>query len=136
PWTYTATCYDSPGCLCPSPSVVNWMLYLGVTFGYQLYAFDLPKPNPVPFINQPLVPDAIAPGGPGFTLTVNGTGFVPGAVVNWNGSARATAFVSNSQLTVSILVSDSAIASTASVTVVNPSAGVGTSNVEFYTATS
>src|SRR6266498_2066712 len=31
--------------------------------------------NPVPLINQPLVPDATAPGGPGFTLTVNGTGF-------------------------------------------------------------
>ena len=27
---------------------------------------------PVPLINQPLVPDAVAPGGAGFTLTVNG----------------------------------------------------------------
>src|SRR5438105_14977378 len=44
--------------------------------------------NPVPLINQPLVPDAIAPGGAGFTLTVNGTGFVSGSEVNWNGSAR------------------------------------------------
>jgi len=34
--------------------------------------------NPVPLINQPLVPDAVAPGGAGFTLTVNGTGFVSG----------------------------------------------------------
>src|SRR5206468_3474447 len=91
--------------------------------------------NPVPLINQPLVPDAIAPGGAGFTLTVNGTGFVPGSVVNWNGSARTTTFVSNSQLTVSILVSDIAIASTASVTVVNPSPGGGTSNVEFFPIT-
>ncbi len=46
--------------------------------------------NPVPFINQPLVPDAIKPGEAGFTLTVNGTGFVSGATVNWNGSARGT----------------------------------------------
>src|SRR5439155_14204937 len=107
----------------------------GVTFGYQLYAFDLPEPNPVPLISQPLVPDAVAPGGAGFTLTVNGTGFVSGSVVNWNGSARATTFVSNSQLTVSILVSDIAIASTASVTVVNPSPGGGTSNVEFFPIT-
>ena len=44
--------------------------------------------NPVPLINQPLVPDAVAPGGPAFTLTVNGTGFVSASVVNWNGSAR------------------------------------------------
>jgi hypothetical protein len=41
---------------------------------------------PVPFINQPLVPDAMAPGGPDFTLTVNGTGFVSNSTVNWNGS--------------------------------------------------
>jgi len=38
--------------------------------------------NPVPLINQPLVPAATAPGGTGFTLTVNGTGFVPGSVVH------------------------------------------------------
>jgi len=134
-WTYTATSYYSPGCLCPSPSVVNGMLYVGVTFGYQLYAFDLPEPNPVPLISQPLVPDAVAPGGAGFTLTVNGTGFVSGSVVNWNGSARATTFVSNSQLTASIMASDIATASTASVTVVNPTPGGGTSNVEFFPIT-
>src|SRR6476659_6353424 len=84
--------------------------------------------NPVPLINQPLVPDTVAPGGAGFTLTVNGTGFVPSAVVNWNGSARATTFVNSSQLTASILASDIASVSTASVTVVNPSPGSGTSN--------
>src|SRR5439155_23111954 len=92
--------------------------------------------NPVPLINQPLVPDATAPGGPGFTLTVNGTGFVSGALVNWNGSPRATTFVSDSQLTASILASDIAIASTASVTVVNPSPGGGESNAAFFPVTS
>ena len=54
---------------------------------------------PVPFINLPLIPDATAPGGAQFTLTVNGTGFVSTSVVNWNGSALATQFVSESQLT-------------------------------------
>src|SRR5205814_1234210 len=39
----------------------------------------LGQSNPVPFVNQPLVPSAVAPGGPDFTLTVNGTGFVSGA---------------------------------------------------------
>lgn len=29
------------------------------------------SPNPVPFINDPLVPTSAAPGGPGFTLTLN-----------------------------------------------------------------
>src|SRR5205823_211361 len=91
--------------------------------------------NPVPLISQPLVPDAIAPGSAGFTLTVNGTGFVSGSVVNWNGSARATTFVNSSQLTASILASDIATASTASVTVVNPSPGGGTSNIVFFPIT-
>ena len=51
---------------------------------------------PVPFISQPLLPDATAPGGPSFTLTVNGTGFASNSVVQWNASARTTHFVSDS----------------------------------------
>jgi IPT/TIG domain len=85
--------------------------------------------NPVPLINQPLVPDARRPGATGFTLTVNGTGFVAGSVVKWNGSARATTFVNKSRLTASILAPDVASARTVSVTVVNPSGS--SSNVVF-----
>ena len=88
--------------------------------------------NPVPLINQPLVPDSVAPGEAGFTLTVNGTGFVPMSVVNWNGSARATTYVSTSQLITAILASDIASASTASITVVSPGPGGGISNVAFF----
>jgi FG-GAP-like repeat/Abnormal spindle-like microcephaly-assoc'd, ASPM-SPD-2-Hydin/FG-GAP repeat len=91
--------------------------------------------NPVPFVNQPLVPDATSPGGPEFTLTVNGTGFVSGSVVNWNGSALATQFVSGSQLTATVPATNIATATTASVTVVNSAPGGGTSNVAFFTAT-
>jgi hypothetical protein len=85
--------------------------------------------NPVPLINQPLVPDTAVPGGKGFTLTVNGTQFVSGSVVNWNASALVTTFVSGSQLTASVPASDIAKAHTASVTVANPGPGGGTSNV-------
>ena len=91
--------------------------------------------NPVPLINQPLVPDAVMPGGAGFTLTVNGTGFVPGAVVHWNGSALATTFVSGSQLKASVSASDIVQPGTASVTVVNPGPRGGTSNVAFFEVT-
>jgi hypothetical protein len=52
--------------------------------------------DPVPLINQPLVPDAAKPGGAAFTLTVNGSGFVAGSVVDWNGAARTTTFVTHS----------------------------------------
>jgi FG-GAP-like repeat/Abnormal spindle-like microcephaly-assoc'd, ASPM-SPD-2-Hydin/Protein of unknown function (DUF1573) len=87
--------------------------------------------NPVPFINQPLVPSAVAPGGPDFTLTVNGTGFVNGATINWNGSPLATTFVSNSQLTATVPAARIAIMGTASISVVNPAPGGGASNVAF-----
>ncbi len=90
---------------------------------------------PVPFINLPLMPDATAPGGPQFTLTVNGTGFVSTSTVNWNGSALATQFVSSSQLTAIVPATDIATASTGWVTVVNPAPGGGRSNVTFFTVT-
>jgi hypothetical protein len=88
--------------------------------------------NPVPFVDQPLVPDATAPGGTAFTLTLNGAGFVATSVVNWNGSPRATTFVSSSKLTAAILASDIAKGSTAAVTVVSPSPGGGVSNTLFF----
>ena len=91
--------------------------------------------NPVPLINQPLVPDAVQTGGPAFTLTVNGTGFVATSVVNWNSSPRATTFVSGSQVTASITAADIAITGTASVTVASPSPGGGISNTVFLPVT-
>lgn len=87
---------------------------------------------PVPQVSQPLVPTTIAPGSAGFTLTVNGANFVNGAMVQWNGSSRATTFVSGSQLTAQILASDVATAGTASVQVVNGAAGQPLSNKVYF----
>jgi FG-GAP-like repeat len=92
----------------------------------------LAQSNPVPLVNQPLVPTATAPGGQSFTFTVNGTGFVSGSTVNWNGTPLTTTFVSSSQLTATVPASDIATASTASVTVSSPSPGGGNSNVLFF----
>ena len=91
--------------------------------------------NPVPLINQPLVPDVAKPGGAAFTLTVNGTGFVSSSVVKWNGHSRITTFVNSSRLTASILSSDVAKAGTAAVTVANSSPGGGASNAIFFEVT-
>jgi hypothetical protein len=88
--------------------------------------------NPVPLINQPLVPDAVAPGGKAFTLTVNGAGFASTATVNWNGSPLTTKFVGASQLTARVPASDIGQPITAAVTVTNPGPGGGTSNVAFF----
>jgi hypothetical protein len=108
------------------------VLFLAVVAVLAAFAGSAIAENPVPFIDQPLVPDATAPGGTGFTLTVNGAGFVSKSVVNWNGSPRATTFVSSSQLKAAILAPDIATASTATVTVVSPSPGGGVSNVQYF----
>src|SRR5260221_8356194 len=91
--------------------------------------------NPVPIINQPLVPGTAAPGGNAFSLAVNGTGFVSGSSVEWNGSPRTTTFVSGSQLTAAINAADIAVAGTAAVTRVNPAPGGGRSNPGFFSVT-
>jgi len=60
---------------------------------------------------------------------VNGANFVSGAVVNWNGSARSTSFVSGVQLTATITAADIATNGTASVTVT--SGGITTGALTF-----
>lgn len=91
------------------------------------------QPNAIPVLYQPLSPANASPGSGAFSLTVSGTGFVSGATVYWNGSARATTFASASKVSAAILATDVAKASTASVTVVNPAPGGGTSNVVYFT---
>ena len=67
------------------------------------------------------------------TLTVNGGNFVSTSTVNWNGVARATTFVSPTQLAATITATDIAVEGTASVTVVNPAPGGGTSAAATFT---
>jgi hypothetical protein len=88
--------------------------------------------NPIPLVNQPLIPMTIKPGSQGFTLTVTGTGFASTAVVTWNGSTRVTSFISSTELQAQISAADVAKPGTASVAAVNPSPGGGTSNVVFF----
>jgi hypothetical protein len=94
------------------------------------------SPFPVPSINQPLTPDAASPGGAGFTLTVNGTGFTSSSIVHWDGGARATTFVRATRLTAAILAADISVAATASVTVSNPLPGGGISSPVLFQVTS
>jgi hypothetical protein len=92
----------------------------------------LAQTNPVPLVNQPTVPTATAPGGPSFTLTVHGTGFVSGSVINWNATALATTFISSSELSTTVPTSDIAKQSTATITVTSPGPGGGMSNPLFF----
>jgi hypothetical protein len=90
---------------------------------------------PIPFVNQPLIPTTITPGGPQFSLTVNGTGFVPGATVDWNGTALATNFVNAERLTATVPAARVTSPKTVSITVVNGASNV-TSNVVFFSVSS
>jgi phospholipase C len=92
--------------------------------------------NAVPLISDPLVPTRAAPGGAGFTLTVNGSGFVSGATIQWNGIALTTTFVNSSKLTATVPSANIANAGTALITVTNPTPGGGNSNVLSFQITS
>jgi hypothetical protein len=93
-----------------------------------------PVPYPVPQITQ-LSPLSASTGGSGFTLTVNGAGFVPGSVLSWNGVSRPATFISDIQLQAAVNAVDVALAGTARVSVLNPSPGGGSSNVLFLPVT-
>jgi hypothetical protein len=88
--------------------------------------------GPVPLLYQPLVPASAAPGGAGFTLTINGAGFTSTAQVYWNGSLRPTTVVSNSQVQAQIGASDIAKAGFGWVTVGNLGVGEVQSNVVYF----
>ncbi len=88
--------------------------------------------NPTPTISS-LSPSSAAHGGTDFQMRVSGSGFAPNAFVEWNGSFRATAFISSSQLVVLIPAADIAASGNANVSVTNPAPGGGTSSNEMFT---
>jgi parallel beta-helix repeat protein len=87
--------------------------------------------NPVPTLTS-VQPTSATAGTGAFTLTVNGTNFVTTSVVNFNGSARATTYVSATQLTAAILASDITLGGAFSVTVTNPTPGGGTTSATSF----
>jgi uncharacterized protein (TIGR03437 family) len=88
--------------------------------------------NPQPQLTS-LSPTSTLVGGGSFTLTVNGSGFIPSSIIRWGNQDRTTTFVSNSQLTAAIPASDVANVGAVNVTVFNPAPGGGTSNALTFT---
>lgn len=86
---------------------------------------------PVPTTTT-LSPTTVTAGSSAFTLTVNGTNFIRNSVVQWNGSDRVTTYHSATQLTAAITAADILSASTATVTVFNPTPGGGVSNPQAF----
>ncbi|MGB6946304.1 MAG: IPT/TIG domain-containing protein [Bryobacteraceae bacterium] len=79
--------------------------------------FTINPPNPAITSTSPS--SAIA-GGAGFTLTINGTGFVAGATVQLGNLNLVTTFISSSQVTAFVPASVISSPATPLVTVINP----------------
>jgi hypothetical protein len=89
-------------------------------------ALTLTVNNPVPSISSVSPNPALALAS-SYTLTVNGTGFVRGSVIQIDGAAQTTTFVSATQVQAKVSGGLLAIG-IHTVTVFNPTPGGGTSN--------
>jgi hypothetical protein len=77
-------------------------------------------------------PASVSHGSGQSVLTVTGTGFVPGAQVQWNGAPRDTTYLNGTTLEVFLPASDLGASGSVQVTVANPFAG-GTSAAVAFT---
>ena len=89
------------------------LLALTLACGYSSGAANMPA------ISQ-LNPGSTNAGAGNFMLTVNGTNFAARAVVNWNGNAQATTYVSSRQLTIAVPAMAVASSGMVHITVTNP----------------
>ncbi|MFD2720355.1 beta strand repeat-containing protein [Hymenobacter monticola] len=104
----------------------------GGTSAATTFTVNAPAPNPVPTISS-LTPSSVFVGTASQTLTVAGTNFLSSSVVSLNGITRTTAYVSPSQLTITLTAADQATVGTYDVTVTNPAPGGGTSGTATFT---
>jgi hypothetical protein len=110
-----------PPNLVTSPTTASITVFAGGNTSNQV---PLAVVSADPIINS-IAPNVAMAGGSGFTLTVNGTGFANGAVVQWNGTALTTAYVSAQVLKATVPASLIASTGSAQVTAV---VGQATSN--------
>ncbi len=88
--------------------------------------------NPVPVIAN-ITPNNRLVGSAAFELIVNGSNFVVGSIVRFNGQDRATIYVSETVLRVQITAADLQTAGQFPVTVFSPAPGGGLSNAVNFT---
>jgi hypothetical protein len=152
--TLTATnlaCNDdiNPGVQIQS-TIQSVPLTAGTPYYIMVSSFGPPDPNPIALGGQTRIlaqynngvnpsptvttisPTTAPSGGPSFTLTVNGSGFLNGAEVNFNGASLSTTFISSTQLTATVQPSDFPLPGTVQVRVDNPPpGGFGANSVPF-----
>ncbi len=96
---------------------------------------DYSSTNPSPVLSS-ISPNTKVAGSAAFTITVTGSNFVNGSSINWNGTALTTTYTSSVQLTASVAANLISTDGTASVSVVTPAPGGGTSTSSSFTITS
>src|ERR1700756_4848597 len=100
-----------------------WVLLLAVVLlAACQQQINFPKPS-----LKSMMPTTAQAGGTAFTLTVTGKSFSPGSLVEWNGSALVTTFLSTSQMTTKVPASLIASPGTATVVLFTSTPGGGTS---------
>jgi hypothetical protein len=86
-----------------------------------IFTVGNPPPTLVSLEGQP---DPLIAGAPGFTLTVNGFGFLPGATVLIDSTAHSAVFVSDTELTVDVAASELVTGGFLPVVALNPGPAV------------
>jgi len=100
-------------------AVLAGLLALGLGCGYSKSSTPATV-GTIPTVIQ-LSPNSMAAGSAMFALTVDGTNFISGATINWNGTAlQTTPVVIGTQLMATIPASLVATAAPVTVTVTNP----------------
>ena len=90
--------------------------------------------NPVPTLSG-VTPNSATAGSAALTITASGSGFIPASVIEWNGAALGTTYVSSTSLTAQIPASDLGSMGAATLAVQNPTPGGGMSGALTFTIT-
>lgn len=113
-------------------NVVNPGLNGGTSNNIVLFVNGVAMNNSVPALFS-ISPSMAMAGSGSFILTLNGSNFIPGSQVRFNGLLRATTYVSANRLTAVIPASDITTAVNDAVSVENPLPGGGQSNALLFT---
>ncbi|MGP8094599.1 MAG: IPT/TIG domain-containing protein [Candidatus Sulfotelmatobacter sp.] len=98
----------------------------GATFTIQTTA------NPAPSLTS-VNPNTVPAGSSATTIAATGSNFISSSTVLWNGSALATSYINSTTLNAQVPAADLVTAKTATVTVMNPTPGGGTSGGVTFT---
>ncbi len=113
--------FDTPKTIQLAVLLTLFALALGC--GYSKNTMPV-QPGTAPAVAQ-LAPSSAAAGGAAFMLEVDGTNFASKAVINFNGVAQATTFVSATKLQATIPAAAIMNTATVPVTVTNPAVSGG-----------